>query len=181
MAPAIRQITTEDTHALASVHACSWRSAYRGMLQDDFLDGDLVQNRLSLWARRLNPMPKGHFGYIAHAANEPIGFAFAFGAHDADWGTQIDNLHVVPPWRGRGIGKRLLRELVMRAHTAYPNAGMYLWVYEHNANARRFYEALGGEPVERKVIEPPGGGQVAEWRYVWRNATSLLTEVQGDA
>jgi len=181
MIPVIRRVTPEDTHALASVHATSWRSAYRGMLQDAFLDGDLVQNRLTLWTKRLNPLPAGHFGYLALAPSEPIGFAFAFGAHDARWGTQIDNLHVIPELHGQGIGKRLLRELVMHAHAAYPNAGLFLWVYEQNAKARRFYDALEGEPVEHKVIDPPGGGLVTEWRYVWRNAKSLLTAIQGDA
>ena len=179
--PTIRRVDAQDAYALASIHAASWRSAYRGMLRDDFLDGDLVRNRLALWTKRLGPVPEGHFGYVAHTADEPTGFAFAFGAHDPEWGTQIDNLHVLPSERGRGLGKQLLLNLVTQASLTYPDEGLYLWVYEKNDNARRFYEALHGEAVGRVVIEAPGGGELAEWRYVWRQARSLLGAIEGDA
>jgi ribosomal protein S18 acetylase RimI-like enzyme len=174
MEPIIRRIVDHDTQALASIHAASWRSAYRGMLQDSFLDQDLLRNRLSLWGKRLAPIPHGHFGYLALQAGTPIGFAFAFGAHDPHWGTQIDNLHVLPDFTGRGIGRQLLRSLAEQAFATHPDTGMYLWVYEQNARARRFYAGLGGEPVERAIIQAPGGGPVAEWRYVWQHATSLV-------
>jgi ribosomal protein S18 acetylase RimI-like enzyme len=49
-----------------------------------------------------------------------------------------------------------------------------LWVYEQNAAALAFYERLGGERAERAVIDAPGGGEVAEWRYVWPNAKRVL-------
>jgi ribosomal protein S18 acetylase RimI-like enzyme len=177
---AIRQISDQDALALASIHAASWQSSYRGIFQDTFLDSHLLENRLALWNSRLNPIAKGHFGYLATAAETPIGFGFAFGGHDPYWGTQIDNLHVVPDLKGRGIGKRLLLYLGEHAQAAYPNAGLYLWVYERNTNARRFYERLGGEPVERAIIEPPGGGEVAEWRYAWRETTSLLETLRAE-
>jgi len=144
------------------------------MLRDDFLDGDLGSNRASLWEQRLSPMPQEHFGYLAIEAEQPIGFAFAFGAHDPHWGTLVDNLHVLPRFKGRGLGKRLLADLCAHAHTAHPDAGLHLWVFEQNTAARGFYESLGGEPVERAVIQAPGGGEVAEWRYAWSSARRVL-------
>ena len=181
MEPIIRRVRAQDAFVLASIHAASWRSAYRGMLRDDFLDGDLIQNRLSLWTKRLTPIPPGHFGCVAHKADEPAGFAFAFGAHDPEWGTQVDNLHVLPKERGRGLGKQLLLDLVMQANLTYPGVGLYLWVYESNHSARRFYDTLQGQAVERAVIEAPGGGAVAEWRYVWRQPKALIEALEGDA
>jgi ribosomal protein S18 acetylase RimI-like enzyme len=174
MNPIIRPINGNDIAAVASVHAASWRSAYRGILRDDFLDGDLDSNRVSLWEKRLSPLPPEHFGYLALEAEQPIGFAFAFGAHDPQWGTQIDNLHVLPRFKSRGLGRRLLAELCEHARAAHPHAGLYLWVYEQNTAARGFYESLGSEPVERVVIQAPGGGEVAEWRYAWPTATRAL-------
>ena len=179
MEPVIRLITEHDAQTLASIHAASWRSAYRGMLRDDFLDGDLPNHRLALWQRRLTPIPERHFGHLALVDGTPVGFAFAFGAHDPLWGTQVDNLHVLPGFGGRGIGKRLLRHLAERAHLDHPDTGVYLWVYELNAPARRFYAGLGGESVERVVIEAPGGGQVAEWRVAWRQTAPLLRALGG--
>jgi ribosomal protein S18 acetylase RimI-like enzyme len=174
----IRPIDSNDVVAVASVHAASWRSAYRGILRDEFLDGDLVADRVALWAKRLSPLPQENFGYLAFEAEQPIGFAFAFGVHDPHWGTLVDNLHVLPRLKGRGLGKRLLVNLCERANAAHPNAGLYLWVYERNTAARGFYETLGGEPVERAVIQAPGGGEVAEWRYAWPSAKRGLEALE---
>jgi ribosomal protein S18 acetylase RimI-like enzyme len=170
----IRPINSNDVVAVATVHATSWRSAYRGILRDEFLDGDLASDRLSLWEKRLSPLPQLHFGYLAFEAEQPVGFAFAFGAHDLRWGTLVDNLHVLPRCKGRGLGKQLLVNLCEHADATHPHAGLYLWVYEQNTAACGFYKSLGGEPVERAVIQAPGGGEVAEWRYAWPSAKLLL-------
>ncbi|NDD63602.1 MAG: N-acetyltransferase [Acidobacteria bacterium] len=46
--------------------------------------------------------------FIALLDEEPIGFIFGFqNVHDC-WGTLIDNHHVLPGWKGRGIGRQLL-------------------------------------------------------------------------
>jgi GNAT superfamily N-acetyltransferase len=174
----IRLIDSKDVAAVASVHAASWRAAYRGMLREDFLNGDLDANRAELWKKRLTPLPQEHFGFLAIEAQRPIGFSFAFGAHDARWGTLVDNLHVLPEFKGRGLGRRLLTHLCEQAHAAHPDIGLYLWVYEQNSAARAFYDRLGGECAERAVIEAPGGGEVAEWRYVWPNAKRVLAALK---
>jgi len=174
----IRPIVASDVAALASIHAASWRNAYRGILGDAFLDGDLVSNRMALWHKRLASPSSQNFGFLAIEEGQPVGFTFAFGAHDARWGTQIDNLHVIPQRRGTGIGARLLESLYGRSHDSYPHAGLYLWAYEANVAARRYYENLGAAPIERVVINAPDGSELAEWRYVWASAAAALASLQ---
>ena len=41
----IRAARPDDAPAVAMLHANSWRSAYRGILRDEFLDGALDENR----------------------------------------------------------------------------------------------------------------------------------------
>ena len=170
----IRPINYDDVADVASIHAASWRSAYRGILRDEFLDGDLVANRTEVWERRLSSLSTKHFGYLAVDAGQSIGFVFAFGEQDDKWGTLIDNLHVLPSHKGRGLGKRLLASLCVHASTALPDVALYLWVFEQNTVARKFYESMGGELVERTVTVAPGGGEVAEWRCVWPSAGRML-------
>lgn len=181
MSAVVRRITQEDAAVVAAIHAASWRSAYRGILRDEFLDGDLTSNRMSLWEKRLTLIPGNHFGYLATTAEKATGFAFAFGAHDPRWGTQIDNLHVLPDRKGSGVGRQLMAALCQHVELAHPNVGLYLWVYEENRTARRFYDRLAGKPVERLQIETPGGGSAAELRYVWSSAAELLHALNGDA
>lgn len=42
-----------DAAAIAALHADSWRRHYRGIYSDFFLDGDLEQERRSVWSERL--------------------------------------------------------------------------------------------------------------------------------
>ena len=42
---AIRPIVATDGATVADLHTASWRSAYRGMLRDDYLDGDIATER----------------------------------------------------------------------------------------------------------------------------------------
>lgn len=69
--------------------------------------------------------------------------------------------------QGQGIGKALMQAAATWIEKNYPAAGMYLWVYEANAAARRFYESLGASNAERAVKENPGGGFANSLRYVW--------------
>ena len=163
----IRGISESDVTIIAELHARSWQASYRGILHDDYLDGPIFEERFTVWRERLsNPDPE-YLGLIALSDASVVGFAFAFEAHHDRWGTMLDNLHVAPEVRGQCIGTRLLAALadeLLRRRTA---GGIYLWVFEANHRARRYYERLGAEAVERCVIDAPGGGTVAEWLYAW--------------
>ena len=41
-----------DVDSIARLHAQSWRSAYRGMLSDEYLDEHVVADRLEFWSTR---------------------------------------------------------------------------------------------------------------------------------
>jgi ribosomal protein S18 acetylase RimI-like enzyme len=65
------------------------------------------------------------------------------------WGV-LDGLVVDPAWRRRGIGKLLVRAVETWA-IASGAPWVELNVYEVNAEARRFYEALGYLPLSAKL------------------------------
>ena len=174
---AIRPIASSDAGLVAALHVESWRSAYRGILEDSFLDGDLTPSHKALWRKRLRALPRENFGFLASIDDRPTGFIFIFAAADPQWGTRVDNLHVLPAARGRGIGRALFAHACEAAADRAPSAGLYLWVYETNRQARKFYEDLDAMPVERKIVEAPGGGKVAAWRYTWTNAVGLRSRL----
>jgi ribosomal protein S18 acetylase RimI-like enzyme len=173
----LRPIVLGDAPVIAAMHAASWRSAYRGILRDDFLDGALESMHRDLWAQRLAARPPAGYGFIALVDESPTGFAFAFDAIDPRWGTQLDNLHVLPHGRGKGIGRALLSRVCEVAQRRAPGSGIFLWVYERNELARAFYERLGARAVERKSGEAPGGGVVPKWRYAWPDAGRAIANV----
>lgn len=69
----------------------------------------------------------------------PVAFALlgVRGAHG--W---VGGMGVVPEWRGRGLGRRIMERLIAAAREA-GIADLDLEVLEQNAHAARIYEALG--------------------------------------
>lgn len=173
----IRPIVATDVAAVADLHTTSWRSAYRGMLRDQYLDGDIATERRRAWATRLEAPIDSNYGFVAEAASGPVGFVFLLGGFDATWGTLVDNLHVRPDLKGRGIGRRLLEAAAIETGRRSPDERVHLFVYEANAPARRFYASIGGREVERGTVDAPGGGSQIHLRVAWNDAAHLLASV----
>lgn len=169
-----RPIVATDAATVADLHTTSWRSAYRGMLRDEYLDGDIATERRQVWAARLATPVDANYGFIAESDADPVGFVYLLGGADAAWGTLVDNLHVVPGMKGRGIGRTLLESAAHATLRRFPDDGVYLYVFERNHAARRFYASIGGREVERGSVEPPGGGSQIHWRVAWDDAGQLL-------
>src|SRR3974377_2019917 len=107
-----RRPTAGDASAIAQLHALSWRTTYRGILRDEFLDGPLLANRLELWGERLqDATAENQLILVGERAGDIQAFACAFLDADPDWGTLLDNLHVVPNLKGGGLGRRLMSQV----------------------------------------------------------------------
>ena len=174
----VRPMSRFDAQAVARLHSESWKSAYRGILRDDYLDTQVQAERGALWETRLAGPTLEAFGFVAEEDGRVVGFAYAVPQHDPTWGTLLDNLHVVPEMKGRGVGRALLRQVCDKQIRHWPADGIHLWVFEENLSARRFYGRLGGEARERAVIQAPGGGQVAEQLYTWASGHALLARLE---
>ncbi|MGI8412432.1 MAG: GNAT family N-acetyltransferase [Solirubrobacteraceae bacterium] len=103
-----RAAGSPDARAIAELHADSWRRHYRGAYSDAFLDGDVAENRLSLWSERLSPPGSRSCTILAERRDELVGFAHTVWDGDAACGALLDNLHVVHGRKRRGIGTQLL-------------------------------------------------------------------------
>ena len=161
-----------DATAVAHLHADSWRRHYRGAYSDDFLDGGVVADRVTVWTDRLGEPDPRRCTILAEDGGL-VGFANTFFDHDPRWGALADNLHVAAGHKRRGIGARLLH-LTTEALLERPErTGLYLWVLEQNEDAQAFYEACGGTCVERAPVDSPGGvpgrltGSPMKLRYAW--------------
>jgi ribosomal protein S18 acetylase RimI-like enzyme len=163
-----------DAERVANLHAESWRRTYRGMMRDAFLDGDALSNRLEVWRSRLDAPMESQFVLLAECEGALAGFVCVYGNEDVLWGSLIDNLHVSAEHVRQGVGTALMLHAAKWLSAAYPSAGVYLWVMEANARARKFYERLGASNAGTRTRLDPGGGSAINCRYVWRRPESLL-------
>jgi GNAT superfamily N-acetyltransferase len=168
-----RRAVGADAERIALLHADSWRRTYRGSYRDEFLDGDVVTNRLGVWRCRLADDREDQFVYLAEADCSLLGFVCIFGNEDPTWGSLIDNLHVVNESKRGGIGTLLMRGAAAWLEEYYRDMGVYLWQLETNLPARSFYERLGAVHAQTKELEHPGGGSSASWRMVWPRPIDL--------
>ena len=96
---------------------------------------------------------------IARAGAQPVGFALFFHTYSTFLGQRglyLEDLFVVPEWRGRGAGRALLSHLARLAIER--ECGRLEWtVLDWNAPAIRFYQGLGAQPMDGWIINRVSG------------------------
>jgi GNAT superfamily N-acetyltransferase len=170
----IRTAGIADADAIAQLHTRSWQSTYRGILSDAFLRGPLSENRHMLWRTRLSISDSvDQFVLVDEQGGAIRGFACAFLRADPEWDCLLDNLHVVPDLKGRGLGRHLMGAVAERVLRSNSAGRLHLWAFEQNLVARRFYERLGGIITGRHVEVAPDGSEVNALRYCWSDLSGL--------
>lgn len=152
---------TDDLNDVSRVYAQSWKTAYRGIVPQDYLD-DIQDNRWSSYLRN----DVGRL-LLATDGAQIVGAATYHAARDSDyagWG-EIISLYVLPAYYRRGLGTGLISAAIDALHTA-GYANVYLWVLEDNTSARKFYEKKGFHFSGDILIAEIGGKSLRECRYV---------------
>jgi GNAT superfamily N-acetyltransferase len=175
MAVSILHAGVGDAPAIAALHIESWRTAYRGLLPDEFLDGPVFEDRRRLWTARMHaPGVERRLVLKAIDGDALLGFACVLLDAEPAWGALLDNLHVLPELKGTGIGRRLFQDARNWVGASAPGQRMHLTVMEGNTRARQFYDRQGGTVAERMIIEVVPGTRLAVLRYVWEPTSGGL-------
>jgi ribosomal protein S18 acetylase RimI-like enzyme len=179
----IRRARPTDAVAIAAVHVAAWRSAYPGILPDEFLARLSVPRQAAHYDGAIRSSSTGVYVATASGLDLPpgsspriIGFATAGRARSVYsvrllGEGEIETLYVLDDWRDRGIGRRLMRAAA--AHLAESGCrSAFLWVLRDNPS-RWFYQRLGGKPVAESTIIV-GGQRVPQTAFVWDPIERLL-------
>jgi ribosomal protein S18 acetylase RimI-like enzyme len=159
----IRRAEPNDATGIAHVHVQSWRSTYRGIVPDSYLDELNEADRTEHW---LDLLDGGMDVYVAERAGAVIGFATGGKSRDnvANCDAELYAIYLLEEDQRTRIGSDLLRELA-RALSRRGFHGMEVWVLARNS-AKGFYERMGAEYAGTKEIEI-GGATLMEQAYVW--------------
>lgn len=174
---AIRPAGPEDAEAIAALHAASWRSAYRGILADSYLEGPMEAERLAVWRGRFaGPVDPDQVVTLAVAegGGDPLAFACILYGQDPVWGSLIDNLHVRPDLKRLRLGRRVLASAVRLVPHRHRDTPLHLTVFEDNSRAVAAYESWGGRLAERVEHQEGDGRRHLLRRYAWDNPGTLL-------
>lgn len=169
-----RSATEKDAESIALLHARSWQRTYRGMMPDAFLQNEVVAERLAEWQARMREERADRLVWLAVDGDRLAGFICVIGSEDSQWGSLIDNLHVDADYQGTGLGAELMADAGLWLCERLHHGGVYLWVFEANLAARRFYERLGGR--NRETQPDPSGGSAPCCRYTWDRPGLLIPD-----
>lgn len=159
----IRKVTqADDFDAISRIYSLSWKTAYKGIVPQQYLDG-LSETRWSdmLASDSWDSLVVVVDGkYIGTSSFCPARDEFMYGSGE------IISIYLLPDYFGRGYGKLLLNAVVSElAKLGYSQ--IYLWVLEDNVRARTFYERNGFLPTSDKTTANIGGEDLTEIRYTY--------------
>lgn len=169
----IREATAFDSTALARVHVASWRAAYRGIIDDDWLDALSIDAQAARWQRWFRSRPASCFTRVAvDARARVVGYASGGEARVRSRPTlgEVYTIYLLPEAQRRGTGARLLRSMA-RGLDLHGMDAMVVWALERNP-ARAFYAALGGLHCGGRETTV-GRQRLAEVAYLWEDLVGL--------
>ena len=167
----VRPAQVADAPAIASVHVAAWRSTYRGLISDEFLDSLDEVTYTQRWGRTL--AEGSSRVYVASDGPEVVGFASGGRerAGEGGFAGELYAIYVLRDAQGQGHGRRLV-EAVVAGLRELGLENMIVWVLRDNAGARRFYERLGGLFVREQPITL-GSALLQEVSYGWRSLDAV--------
>lgn len=170
----VRAATPGDLQEMARVHVDTWKTTYRGIVPDRYLDELTYESDIARgFGRWLWESPTPWRAFVAVASGEEI-VGFANGGpgreRDPDFAGELGAIYVRKAHQAHGVGRALVRE-VTRYLIGAGTTSMIVWVLEANPY-RRFYERLGGTAARRRVA-PVAGTQLQEIGYGWKDITQL--------
>jgi L-amino acid N-acyltransferase YncA len=162
----IRPATPEDSRKIAEVHLATWKSAYAGIVSQDYLDSLSLEPRKNRWDEILQRNGVKETTIVAEVNGGIAGFLSAGPSRTPTLGFEgeIYALYLHGIFHKKGIGARLLKT-GMTELRKMDFKGAVVWVLKNNPS-RYFYERLGGREVEAMVIKI-GEQDFEEVAYGW--------------
>lgn len=142
----------------------------RGLAEYEKLAHECIATEEALSATLFGPKPAAEV-LIAEIDEKPVGFSLFFTSYStflAKPGIWLEDLFVLPEYRGRGAGKAMLARLA--ALVEERGWGRLEWVVlDWNQPAIDFYRSLGAEPQEEWTT----------WRMTGESLTRMAEGVSG--
>lgn len=171
----IRYAEIRDADSIGRVQAESWRSTYRGIVPDGYLDAINDEEWSQRQRQNLADAPDDVVSLVAETEGRVVGWVVGGPNREPhpDYTGELYAIYLLPDHQRRGIGLELTvaiaRWLVGRAMDS-----MVLWVLAENHGARRSYERLGGQHCGERQVQI-GDASLLEVAYGWDEVRSLLT------
>jgi ribosomal protein S18 acetylase RimI-like enzyme len=172
----LRRATPDDAAGIAAVRVDGWRSTYRGIMPDAYLDGMKLEDSIAHWSKILAAGSDRICVFVAESEGEIVGFASGMLLSEAklEMDAELSAIYLKPAFQRSGLGRRMVQE-VAKACSSHGAGSLLAWVIAANQAARGFFEGLGAELLIEQDFSWDGL-ELQEVGYGWRNMRSLLAQ-----
>ncbi|WP_274365313.1 GNAT family N-acetyltransferase [Paenibacillus thermotolerans] len=172
----IRRAVLQDAEAIARVHVDSWRTTYKGIVPDEYLNSLSYKERTERWVNTLKRTDTNVVFVAEDGDGSIVGFCSGGKERTGKFGEaegELYAIYILEAHHRKGLGKKLVRALAEQLNgDGYQS--MLIWVLEKN-RSKYFYENLGGTFALTKSIEI-GGSTLVEAAYRWEDLGLLCRE-----
>jgi len=170
----IRIASKKDIKDVSRVYVDSWKTTYRGLVPDDYLDELSYESTEKRWIDFLNNKNETFIYVAINDTGEIIGFASGKRIEENNVEGELYSLYLLQECRGLGVGKQLVSAIAKH----FKEKGIYsmmVWVMKQNKSGLGFYERMGGkEYIHRNSTF--GGSVVEDVAYGWKDISALCME-----
>ena len=170
----IREAKAFEALQIANIHTTSWRETYQDALSANYLADIVPQEREEVWKDRLEKPKNNQYVVVAEVDDLIVGFACFYAGENLNWGSYLDNLHVLKEYQSKGIGKALLIQGYNWCSKQEAVSGLCLLVNQDNIKAQRLYQRLGAYKAEVSSWNAPDGSVVPTYWFVWDKINDLV-------
>jgi len=170
----IRNATLTDASGIAKVHVDSWKTTYKNIIPDGFLQKLSYDQRTESWINNITK--EGNYVFVAEDDDgEIIGFADCGKREEnrVDNSGDLTSIYLLEEYQGKGIGKQLMVQLFNQFEKLGFNR-VFVEVLEDN-RTRYFYEYYGAELLKTEKIKI-AGAELNLLVYEWNNINKVLTK-----
>ncbi|WP_088042324.1 GNAT family N-acetyltransferase [Bacillus sp. EAC] len=170
----IREANSNDIDGIAKVHVDSWRTTYKNIVADDFLNNLSYENRRKLWSNQFSNS-KNYIFVAVNEQEEIVGFICGqkeqsgkYPGYEGD----VTSIYLDEKYQANGLGRKLLKELFIKFDSVNINS-VIVWVLENN-QSRVFYEKMGAKLVVNNESIKIGKEYLKLIGYGWENIKNIL-------
>lgn len=149
----IRNIKKEDIEAVVDIQISGWKTAYKGIVDDNTLNRMNRDEKIEIRKKDYNQN-----GFIVAELNKKVvGFCryidtnnFTKDVPDID--CELLSIYVKPELKFKGIGTKLFKSVVNEFKNKNKKK-MIIWCLKDNEPSKKFYTKMGGKIIKEKIIK----------------------------
>ncbi|PEC22861.1 GNAT family N-acetyltransferase [Bacillus cereus] len=170
----IRKANKEDIKGVSRVYVDSWKTTYRGLVPDNYLDELSYEDAEKRWIDFLNNKNEPFIYVAINDTGKIIGFASGKSIDEKNFDGELYSLYLLQECRGLGVGRQLVSAIAKH----FKEKGIYsmmVWVMKQNKSGLGFYKRMGGKEYIHRT-STFGGTVVEDVAYAWKEISELCVE-----